>query len=441
MPTLIEPKLAQLTSWLPTGPASPLARNSIWAMMGYGLRLLIQAVYFIIIARCLGPAEYGAFISVTALAAVASPFVGLGTGNLLVKNVARNHRLFPEYWGNGLLITLASGSGLLGVVIGLCFVILPRSIPTFAIVLVCISDLLFVKFVDISAWAFQGFEMLDKNAQLNILIGLTRLAGIAALAIAARHATVTMWAAVYLGGSVLAAIIGVTWATWQLGIPKLALHRVRGESAEGFYFSFSLSALSIYNDIDKTMVARLATLEAAGIYAAAYRLIDVAFIPVRSVLIAAYPGFFRQGADGLQASLHYGRRLLRRVLPYSLLAFFALVFMAPLVPYVLGHRFAQATEALRWLALLPLLKTLHYFVADALTGAGYQGLRTAMQAGVAVFNVLINLWLIPAYGWRGAAWSSLASDGMLAAGLWMLASFLKRRNCVISTSEGDLVTS
>ena len=87
-----------------------------------------------------------------------------------------------------------------------------------------------------------------------------------------------------------------------------------------------------------------------------------------------------------------------------------LLIAAPIVPHILGRGFSGATEALRWLSLLPLLKTLHYFVSDALTGAGYQGLRTFSQVGVAVFNTLVNLWLIPAYGWRGAAWSSLASD-------------------------------
>jgi O-antigen/teichoic acid export membrane protein len=431
MSASIKSSFNEFRSWLEGRVGSSLTRNAVWAMSGYGLRLFIQAVYFIIIARCLGPEEYGAFIAVTAFASVVSPFVGMGSGNLLIKNVSRDHRLFSEYWGNGLLITLVTGLGLVAVVIALCFMVLPRGVPLLAIVLVCASDLIFVKFADLSAWAFQGFEMLGKNAQLNILISLTRMVGIAALAVAVKHATVTMWSAVYLAGSILAALVGVVWATWKLGFPRLALHRIRGERAEGFYFSFSLSALSIYNDIDKTMVARLASLEAAGVYAAAYRLIDVAFIPVRSVLIAAYPRFFRAGADGLHASLHYGRRLRLGVLPYSLLAFAAVMFGAPLVPRILGHDYAHVTEALRWLALLPLLKTIHYFVADSLTGAGYQGLRTAMQSGVAGLNVLVNLWIIPAYGWRGAAWSSLASDGLLAAGLWMIALKLTRKAGVV----------
>jgi O-antigen/teichoic acid export membrane protein len=294
------------------------------------------------------------------------------------------------------------------------------------IALLSVSDLIFVKLLELGAWAFQSVERLSGNAQLNVLVSLTRLFGIAGLALAVSHPSVLAWSAVYLAGSIVAALIAVAWVTFNLGKPRLALHRIRGEGVEGFYFSVGHSAATIYNDIDKTMVARLATLDAAGVYAAAYRLIDVAFIPVRALLSATLPGFFRSGAGGLQASMRYGNRMLIKVLPYSLFIFAAIMLGAPLAPHILGRQYADVTEALRWLALLPVLKTLHFFIADALTGAGRQGTRSLIQIGVAVFNVLINLWIIPAYGWRGAAASSIASDGLLALSLMFVVTLLHR---------------
>ena len=89
-----------------------LISNTVWALAGYGLRLVIQAALFIIIARCLGVKQYGGFIGATALIGVLSPFVGLGSGFVLIKNVARDKTLFAEYWGNGLLVTMISGVGL-----------------------------------------------------------------------------------------------------------------------------------------------------------------------------------------------------------------------------------------------------------------------------------------------------------------------------------------
>jgi O-antigen/teichoic acid export membrane protein len=417
---------AYFRNWVEAKLISPLARNTLWALGGSGIRLLIQAVYFIIIARCLGPGQYGGFIAATALTGIISPFVGLGCGPLLVKNVSRDRLLFSEYWGNGLMMTLASGSVLTLLAMAVCRLVLPHTIPTLVIALISVSDLIFMKSLDMGTCAFQSVERLSGNARLNVLASLTRLIGIAGLALLVSHPGVMAWSAVYLAGSTIAGVIAVAWVTFSLGKPKLALHRIRGEGVEGFYFSVSQSAMTIYNDIDKTMVARLATLEAAGIYAAAYRLIDVAFIPVRALLSATLPGFFRSGAGGLQATMRYGKRMLRKVMPYSLFACVACLLGAPLVPHILGHQYAEITEALRWLSLLPVLKTLHYFIADSLTGAGHQGTRTGIQIGVAAFNVLINLWIIPAYGWRGAAWSSIASDGLLALSLWSVVALLRR---------------
>ena len=87
----------------------------------------------------------------------------------------------------------------------------------------------------------------------------------------------------------------------------------------------------------------------------------------------------------------------------------------------------NAVGAIRWLSLIPFFRSVHYFAADALTGAGHQGLRSAVQVFVALFNVLLNFWLIPAYSWRGAAWSSLASDGLLMVLLWVAVWHLARK--------------
>ena len=91
---------------------------------------------------------------------------------------------------------------------------------------------------------------------------------------------------------------------------------------------------------------------------------------------------------------------------------------APGIPLVLGHRYDAVVPAVRWLSVIPLLRCVHSFLADALTGAGYQGQRTAIQIGVAVVNVLLNLWILPRWSWRGAAWTSIASDGLLLIAVW-----------------------
>ena len=384
----------------------------------------MQAGYFILIARALGPTEFGAFVGTVAVVALVVPFGGLGLGNLLVKNVSRNRALFAEYWGNALLVSLASGVALLGLVMAVTYLILPASIPRLLILIVCVSDILLVKGPEIAAQGFQATDELRYTAFLTFLPYILRLIGAVIVFLVWRQATAMCWGWFYLGCTAISSSVAVSLVGYKLGAPKLRLSRIAKEIEQGLYFATSMSAQTVYNDIDKSMLARLSTLDATGIYAAAYRLIDVSFTPVRSVLNAAYANFFRCGQGGIAASYSYAKKILPKMMAYSLLIFVALFVAAPIVPMVLGRDYARSVEALRWLALLPFFKSMHYFLADSLTGAGYQRLRTIGQVGVAVFNVGINLWLIPAYSWRGAAWSSLASDGLLALTMYVAVMFV-----------------
>lgn len=402
--------------------------------LGQGLRLLIQAVYFIIIAHSLGVRQYGAFAAVTAMVAIFSPFVGLGSANLIVKNVALDPELMDECFWNGVLLILVTGFAGVGIVIAICRWMLPESIGAATILMVAIADLIFFRLILMVGNAFVAMERLDRTAQLNVLISAARLAGIAATVLVVRHPTAELWSFVYAATTAVAAIVSLASARELVKSFKLGIGRIQEELLEGFYFSGGLSAQTIYNDIDKTMLARLSTLDANGIYSAAYRLIDVAFIPVSSVIYAAYAGYFRYGKGQVQATYKYALRLLPRPIGYSLLAFAALLVAAPLIPAILGEEYLRTVEAVRWLAVLPLFKSIHYFFADALSGAGYQGLRMCLQIFVALFNVLVNLWIIPAYSWRGAAWSSLASDGLLALLMWFAITALRRRQTVPLTA-------
>jgi O-antigen/teichoic acid export membrane protein len=408
-------------------PKGILARNTLWMTLGQGLRLAIQALYFTLMARCLGVSNYGAFVGVVALVGIVFPFGSLGSGNLLIKNVSRDKRLFATYWGTALGVTSIVSLILVVMVLAISRFALPAEIPLRLVLLVALADLLGFSIVGISGQAFQAFEQLKWTAAINIFLSVCRLAAALLLLANQRHPSALQWGYVYFSSTVVVAISASGMVGWRLGWPELNLRRSLAEIREGFYFSLSLSAQTIYNDIDKTMLARLSTLSATGIYAAAYRLIDVSFAPVIALVYSAYPNFFREGEAGLSSSLAYAKPLLKRALGYAVLICGGILLCAGVVPHILGPEYVRTVEALRWLAPLPILKSLHYLLSDALTGAGYQGLRSAIQTGIALFNVLINFWLIPAYSWRGAAWSSIASDGLLACAVGTAALILANR--------------
>lgn len=414
---------------------SKLARNTLWMSLGQGLRLLVQAAYFTVIARALGANHYGSFVGVAALVGIVYPFGALGSGHLLVRSVARNKAEFPRAWGDALVMTAICSTLLIAVVLLASWFLLPHTIPANLVLVVAIADVPGLSLITIAGQAFQAFEQIKWMALLTLLISVNRLLGALVLVMLYRHPTALQWGYVYLICTAATATISTTMTFMHLGSPRLSLPRSIRALWHGFHFSVTLSAQTIYNDIDKTMLARFSTLNATGIYGAAYRLIDVSFSPVQALLFSAYPDFFRKGSAGINSSLSYAKPLMGRAMAYAALIAGGLLLCAGIVPYVLGPEFAETTVALRWLSPLPLLKAIHYFLADSLTGAGHQGLRSGIQASVALINVLINLWLIPRYSWRGAAWSSIASDALLAVFIGAAAYLLARRSRELVRAE------
>ncbi len=158
-------------------------------------------------------------------------------------------------------------------------------------------------------------------------------------------------------------------------------------------------------------------------------------MPIGAVHSAAFPRFFRKGVDGAQSTCAFAQRILKRTAPTGLLLAMLMFVAAPLIPHFVGGSFAQSAAALRWLCLLPLFRSFHMSAGDALTGAGHQKLRLGTQTCAALLNFGTNLYLIPHYGWLGAAWSSLGTDGTLAILNWTILMWAKSKKLTVGTNQ------
>jgi len=165
---------------------STLARNTSWMLVGLGLKLVIQAAYFTVIARSLGAEHYGAFVGVVGLVGILSPFGTLGSGNLLVKNVARDPRKFRTNFGLALLTTISVSSILFLLVVLISRYFLPATIPVTLAILVAASDLFGTSITVLCGHAFVAFELLKWTASINTLLSALRL-GAALILIALFH--------------------------------------------------------------------------------------------------------------------------------------------------------------------------------------------------------------------------------------------------------------
>ena len=417
-----------------------LRQGALWMISGQGVSVAAQAVYFILVGRTLGSREYGAFIGVVALVAALSQFSSLGMEMILVRNISRDRSSFATTWGQSLVILLAGFAFLLAAATVFAHFALRPDLRTL-VPWIALSDGLLGKLVQLAGRAFQGAGRLAWTARLTALTNLFRTVTAAAVWAWTHahgiHATADLWAKIYWLSTLAVAVTAAIIVTAQLGRPLF--RRIRhSDLSEGLSFSLSSSSISIYNDIDKTFLVSLGQNSAAGIYSAAYRVVDVASMPIYGVYAAAAPHFFRHGADGVRPAAALAHRTLRRTLPYAALVSVALAVAAPLLPIAFGPSFRESVLALRWLCLLPLLRALHYAWGTAITGSASQWNRTATQFAAAALNLALNFLLIPRYSWRGAAAASLLTDAALALLSWLVLTHLLRRERTLTEADALL---
>jgi O-antigen/teichoic acid export membrane protein len=293
--------------------------------------------------------------------------------------------------------------------------------------LLAIGDCLCGQLASCVSQIFQAFEKMQVTAMLYLLTNFLRLALAVGMLVVLRHASVWEWAIASLTVSILAAGTAFAAVTISYGWPRFVPKLLLAHAEEGFIFAVSGSTTSVYNDLDKVMLGHYGMTVANGIYSMAYRVINICTMPMMSIYSAAFPRFFREGLNGVRSTEPFARKLLKRTLVMGILGAVGMFVMAPLIPYVVGKGFSESVTALRWLCLIPAFRCLHIAARDAMAGAGYQKYRLASQLIAAAANFCMNLYLIPRYSWVGAAWSSLLTDGGLAAVSWTVLWWLKRR--------------
>ena len=403
------------------------ARNVGTLLVGQVLRVPITALYFVLATRALGVESFGRLTAVGALIMIAAPFSAMGSSALIVKYGATEPQTTRHWLGAALTLSLIGA-----VVVGaLLLVLSPLLIPV-GTDLAIVAGLVLAEFVcarsaDLASAVFVAREEMHVTAFCQVLVPALRLVAAGVLVLSPTPVGLGSWVSALVVSSALSGLICLALAVRAVGRPVLGLTRFRGHWREAALFSVGIGVQTAHNDIDKVMLGKLDGPAGAGIYGAAYRVVDTAWLPVRAMLGAAWPRLFRHAREGRSELLPFVRAVAGPSVLYSVVVMAAMITGAGLLVPLLGESYAESVPLLRVLAVVVLLRCLHYLPADVLTGIGRQGVRTTIQVTVLVANVLLNLWLIPRFGVWGAAWSTLVCEALLALSLWVALALAVRR--------------
>ncbi len=251
-----------------------------------------------------------------------------------------------------------------------------------------------------------------------ILSGNSVVWGAAVIAIASTgRASVASYAIALVAVSLATTVAQALWALKETSLRRPSAEQLRRVAGIGFALGFGALLTLIYGRIDQVMVYRISGSAQAGLYAAAYRLLDQAQIIPIAISTTLLP---------IIATAHHADPArLRRIVQaaFDNVAVASLPALAlgiaagtPIMTLLFGQSFAPAGAALPALMGAFVAISFGYLVAGLVVVLELQRRQIVIAVSALILNVGLNFAFVPTYGFRAAAWVTLATE-LLVLGL------------------------
>ncbi|MGQ0736877.1 MAG: oligosaccharide flippase family protein [Acidobacteriota bacterium] len=428
-------KLSELVSWL---RADAGIRRSPLLLIGYkatadALSKAVTLVIAVVAARTLTAVDFGVLAVAMTTGWLLSVASDAGLPLYLARRVAATGpETRPSFDDIAEVMRARVVFAELAVVagLGLAFVLATND-AVFAFAVIVASQVLNAV-VETLSHAYRGLGRSDIESSLVVAQrGATGLAALTALALS--PSLIWLAAALAIPPAVsLAVSLGIARRLTSAGDSRQVLRPVGriGDSAvvfggfarEAAPIGLGVLLSAVYFRCDVYFVEHWHGLDSAGVYNAAFRLVEALRILPAAMLAVVFPSLCHARTFGPLG------RLVAGLAGVGVLLMGALYWAAPwLLELLYGSRFLAAAPALRMLALaLP-----WFFVNYALTHQviAWSGQRAyaIVAAAALVANLVGNLLLIPVGGMLGAATSTLLTELVVAIGCVVSLGVLRER--------------
>lgn len=390
-----------------------VAKNTLWLTLAEIGAKGLGFVFAIIVARYLGPEDFGKYAFAISFVTLFSVLAEFGMRPLLVREVARNNQLAEKYLANFMTLKIWLTLVLFGAV-ALALWIYGTPLDLFILTMVATVEIGINGFSEIFRGIFQAFERMKYETTSRTLNKFLVLVGAIAVIILGLR-TLSIMIVLLLSGIVTVIYTVVVCQRHFVKI-KLAFDKVFIKEAlkQSALFAITSVFTSIYFKIDSVMLEKMSSIAEVGYYNTAYELV-FAFMFVPTVFSAAvYPvfsRFFKENPGKIQA-------LVARFAKYYFLSAIALVTFlmllgAPLIKLFFGVQYEPSIILFQQLAVVLLFVFLNYLGGTLLNASNKQVVSTWASSVCAAVNVGLNWWLIPIYGASGAAVATIITEAIL----------------------------
>ena len=380
-----------------------------------GLGLFVSLLVLRLTTHYLGVQQFGQLSIILALGELLRVIADLGVGTTLAREIAKTPEETDALGGN-LLRFRVSGSGAAVLLALVVIPVLPYSHETKVGLALSLVGVFFASVASFPNAFFQTNLRLELQAALDIATKLLNLTAILVVSLAHLGFYALVGSLVVVNGVICALAFAFSRRLWRINLRfewARAKLLIRDAAAIGVASMIGL----LHFKGDAILLSLLKPAKDVGIYAVAYRFIDQAFFLPGLFVAAVFPiltrSIHRSAADGEAAINRTFQVLVLGGVTVSAMIF---VLARPLVHLAASEAFDESILPLRLLSL-----AIMFIFDNALIAVNRQRELIAMGVASLVFNVALNLVLIPRYSYDGAAAATVVSEGVSFLGTFVIA--------------------
>jgi len=355
----------------------PIALATIRTSAVLGLRLAVQAGSLLLLARLLGPQQFGAFAGVAALAVLLGTLSTFGTHLVLLGEMSKDPARRAQVLPYSVPTTLLCGGMLLGVYMLLCIYWLNvRGIPV--LLFVGIAEILLQPLLALRVNELHATGYIARSQWLQMLPMILRLVILCILSIWQPVQMLTLYAC----GHVLASALVLIYSILQLAQPWPSVRAWRLLRSAELHHALGYAVINISKagpaELDKTLALRLLPHDAAGVYAAGARVVGAIALPVTAMTLSALPRLFREGHKSNGTHLlvwMYGAAT-----TYGAVLAVLVWLAAPVFSLFFGAQYAGIGDVIRVLCIAVPAIALRLVAGNALMAMGTPWMRVIFEA-------------------------------------------------------------
>lgn len=407
---------------LPTiGRLVPIAHQYLASGATMFFSATCQMGWFMILARYLGVNDFGALMVITASCSLAAVLCGMGAGDAMLRQTARDPRSFPTMLGHGLLVITVTGIVLSAIFVlvlrGLLAVQTSVSVGLFPLSLFAVTNIVVFALISYSQQIFLGLGALRQANLIEMGFSLVRFLSAAVACLWFGVTTLDAWA-VWTAGAHLIMLAACIAMVKPLGLPAWQINR--HELVLGFHYCTPPLLDLLRVNTDRIVLGIVVPASVLANYAVAARITRVSQLVVNSLNRIVYPRFASRKELGLCRVRKMAVVYLAAIISIASITAAGVYIVAPLLPKLLGEPYESVIFNLRllcWLIVPLAVQTVPY---DLLGAFDRHRERAHLYNGMSLAGAALTAIMIYSRGITGAFVAAYVVELGLAVGLWYL---------------------